>query len=176
MATATLQTEEMAETENKKATSTKAANNYRVKLNGIHARHSNKQRLTSQHRMNIRNLIFRYNIYKLKNSISGYMLWIAAWHIVIDNMYSQICLKDYPIFFRNGILIGFFILICIKICFFHLQPEWMKTKEYWDKTFETRYELLKKDSTRPPLKVIKIVLLYSVWYLHCSYTLIVHVH
>lgn len=38
-----------------------------------------------------------------------------------------------------------------KFC--HSQPEWMKTKEYWDKTFETRYELLKKDTTRPPLKV-----------------------
>lgn len=29
----------------------------------------------------------------------------------------------------------------------------MKTKEYWDKTFETRYETLLKDETRPPLKV-----------------------
>lgn len=30
----------------------------------------------------------------------------------------------------------------------------MKTKEYWDKSFETRYENIKKDDDRPPLKVI----------------------
>lgn len=34
------------------------------------------------------------------------------------------------------------------------QPEWMKTKEYWDKSFETRFEKIKKDDDRPPLKVI----------------------
>ena len=34
------------------------------------------------------------------------------------------------------------------------QPEWMKTKEYWDKDFENRYEKLQKDPNRPPLKVI----------------------
>lgn len=36
---------------------------------------------------------------------------------------------------------------------FDFQPEWMKTKEYWDKTFETRYEKLKQEPERPPLKV-----------------------
>lgn len=35
----------------------------------------------------------------------------------------------------------------------HFQPEWMKTKEYWDKSFETRFEKIKKNESRPPLKV-----------------------
>ncbi|XP_050085096.1 alpha-mannosidase 2 isoform X2 [Anopheles aquasalis] len=35
---------------------------------------------------------------------------------------------------------------------FDFQPEWMKTKEYWDKDFESRYEKLQKDPKRPPLK------------------------
>lgn len=29
----------------------------------------------------------------------------------------------------------------------------MKSKEYWDKTFEDRYERQKMDPERPPLKV-----------------------
>ncbi|XP_055848547.1 alpha-mannosidase 2 isoform X2 [Episyrphus balteatus] len=37
---------------------------------------------------------------------------------------------------------------------FDFQPEWIRTKEYWDKTFEERYEQQKKDHSRPPLKVI----------------------
>ncbi|GAB0093322.1 Alpha-mannosidase [Sergentomyia squamirostris] len=37
---------------------------------------------------------------------------------------------------------------------FDFQPEWMKTKEYWDKTFEARFEELRKNPERPPLKVI----------------------
>lgn len=37
---------------------------------------------------------------------------------------------------------------------FDFQPEWIRTKEYWDKTFEERYEQQKKDNIRPPLKVI----------------------
>lgn len=34
-----------------------------------------------------------------------------------------------------------------------LQPDWMKTKEYWDREFENRYEKLMSDTKRPPLKV-----------------------
>ncbi|XP_056646143.1 alpha-mannosidase 2 [Diorhabda sublineata] len=37
---------------------------------------------------------------------------------------------------------------------FDFQPSWMKNKEYWDKTFEDRYERQKMDPERPPLKVI----------------------
>lgn len=37
--------------------------------------------------------------------------------------------------------------------FYFTQPEWMKTKEYWDKSFETQYEKLKQNPERPPLKV-----------------------
>lgn len=37
---------------------------------------------------------------------------------------------------------------------FDFQPAWMKTKEYWDDTFERRYNELKEDPTKPPLKVI----------------------
>ncbi|KAJ8920908.1 hypothetical protein NQ315_015701 [Exocentrus adspersus] len=37
---------------------------------------------------------------------------------------------------------------------FEFQPSWMKSKEYWDKTFEDRYERQKMDPERPPLKVI----------------------
>uniref|UniRef100_A0A6B2E8D7 Alpha-mannosidase n=1 Tax=Phlebotomus kandelakii TaxID=1109342 RepID=A0A6B2E8D7_9DIPT len=37
---------------------------------------------------------------------------------------------------------------------FDFQPEWMKSKEYWDKSFEARYEELRKNPERPPLKVI----------------------
>lgn len=32
----------------------------------------------------------------------------------------------------------------------------MKTKEYWDSTFEHRFETLRKDTARPPLKVILV--------------------
>lgn len=32
----------------------------------------------------------------------------------------------------------------------------MKTKEYWDKTFETRYSEQNKDESRPPLKVVLV--------------------
>ncbi|XP_055588415.1 alpha-mannosidase 2 [Uranotaenia lowii] len=39
---------------------------------------------------------------------------------------------------------------------FDFQPEWMKTKEYWDKDFETRYEQLQKDPKRPPLKIVVV--------------------
>ncbi|XP_074027026.1 alpha-Mannosidase class II b [Leptinotarsa decemlineata] len=37
---------------------------------------------------------------------------------------------------------------------FEFQPSWMKSKEYWDKAFEDRYERLKMDPERPHLKVI----------------------
>lgn len=37
---------------------------------------------------------------------------------------------------------------------FEFQPTWMKSKEYWDKYFEDRYERQKMDAERPPLKVI----------------------
>ncbi|CAG9863272.1 unnamed protein product [Phyllotreta striolata] len=37
---------------------------------------------------------------------------------------------------------------------FEFQPAWMKSKEYWDKTFEDRYERQKMDPERPHLKVI----------------------
>ncbi|XP_066258690.1 alpha-mannosidase 2 [Euwallacea similis] len=37
---------------------------------------------------------------------------------------------------------------------FDFQPTWMRSKEYWDKTFEDRYERQKMDPERPPLKVI----------------------
>ncbi|XP_077301599.1 alpha-Mannosidase class II b [Arctopsyche grandis] len=37
---------------------------------------------------------------------------------------------------------------------FEFQPQWMRSKEYWNKSFEDRYEQLRKDPNRPPLKVI----------------------
>lgn len=37
---------------------------------------------------------------------------------------------------------------------FLLQPSWMRSREYWDDSFEARYAELRKDPTRPPLKVI----------------------
>lgn len=37
---------------------------------------------------------------------------------------------------------------------FEFQPTWMKSKEYWDKYLEDRYERQKMDAERPPLKVI----------------------
>lgn len=37
---------------------------------------------------------------------------------------------------------------------FEFEPDWMKTKEYWDKDFESRYEKLMSDPNRQPLKVI----------------------
>ncbi|EDW14126.2 uncharacterized protein Dmoj_GI23509 [Drosophila mojavensis] len=39
---------------------------------------------------------------------------------------------------------------------FDFQPEWMRSKEYWDRGFEERYEAQKKDKQRPPLKVIVV--------------------
>uniref|UniRef100_A0A182NG26 Alpha-mannosidase n=1 Tax=Anopheles dirus TaxID=7168 RepID=A0A182NG26_9DIPT len=49
----------------------------------------------------------------------------------------------------NEISLQFFDAIRTK-------PEWMKTKEYWDKDFETRYEKLQKDPKRPPLKIVVV--------------------
>ncbi|XP_055908577.1 alpha-mannosidase 2 [Eupeodes corollae] len=37
---------------------------------------------------------------------------------------------------------------------FDFQPEWIRTKEYWDKSFEERYEQQKQDKLRQPLKII----------------------
>lgn len=34
-----------------------------------------------------------------------------------------------------------------------LQPSWMRSREYWDDSFEARFAELRKDPTRPPLKV-----------------------
>lgn len=34
-----------------------------------------------------------------------------------------------------------------------LQPSWLRIKEFWDKTFEERYEDFRNDSRRPKLKV-----------------------
>ncbi|XP_045783844.1 alpha-mannosidase 2 isoform X3 [Maniola jurtina] len=39
---------------------------------------------------------------------------------------------------------------------FDFQPSWLRTKEFWDKSFEDRYEKLKNDSRRPRLKVIVV--------------------
>ncbi|XP_053682330.1 alpha-mannosidase 2 [Sabethes cyaneus] len=39
---------------------------------------------------------------------------------------------------------------------FDFQPEWMKTKEYWDKDFESRYEKQQKDPQRPPLRIVVV--------------------
>ncbi|XP_026463668.1 alpha-mannosidase 2-like [Ctenocephalides felis] len=39
---------------------------------------------------------------------------------------------------------------------FDFQPAWMKTKEYWDDTFERRYSKIKQDPNRPHLKVILV--------------------
>ncbi|KAI5636971.1 alpha mannosidase middle domain-containing protein [Phthorimaea operculella] len=39
---------------------------------------------------------------------------------------------------------------------FEFQPSWMRTKEFWDKTFEERYELNRNDPQRPKLKVIVV--------------------
>lgn len=37
---------------------------------------------------------------------------------------------------------------------FEFEPDWMKTKEYWDKDFESRYEKQMNDPQRPPLKIV----------------------
>ncbi|XP_011297547.1 alpha-mannosidase 2 [Fopius arisanus] len=37
---------------------------------------------------------------------------------------------------------------------FDFQPSWMRSREYWDDSFEARYAELRKDPKRPPLKVI----------------------
>ncbi|XP_076235617.1 alpha-Mannosidase class II b [Calliopsis andreniformis] len=39
---------------------------------------------------------------------------------------------------------------------FDFQPSWMRSREYWDDSFEARYAELRKDPTRPPLKVILV--------------------
>ncbi|KAI8045827.1 hypothetical protein M5D96_002016 [Drosophila gunungcola] len=39
---------------------------------------------------------------------------------------------------------------------FDFQPEWMRSKEYWDRGFEERFEAQKKDKQRPPLKIIVV--------------------
>ncbi|XP_034936325.1 uncharacterized protein, partial [Chelonus insularis] len=35
---------------------------------------------------------------------------------------------------------------------FDFQPSWMRSREYWDDSFEARYAEYRKDPTRPPLK------------------------
>uniref|UniRef100_A0A0A1X9U7 Alpha-mannosidase n=1 Tax=Zeugodacus cucurbitae TaxID=28588 RepID=A0A0A1X9U7_ZEUCU len=39
---------------------------------------------------------------------------------------------------------------------FDFQPEWIHTKEYWDRGFEERFEAQKKDYKRPPLKIFVV--------------------
>ncbi|XP_011495983.1 PREDICTED: alpha-mannosidase 2 isoform X1 [Ceratosolen solmsi marchali] len=39
---------------------------------------------------------------------------------------------------------------------FDFQPSWMRSREYWDDSFERRYTELKNDPKRPPLKVILV--------------------
>ncbi|XP_047523943.1 alpha-mannosidase 2 [Pieris napi] len=39
---------------------------------------------------------------------------------------------------------------------FDFQPNWLRTKEFWDRSFEERYENNKNDSRRPKLKVIVV--------------------
>ncbi|XP_035436664.2 alpha-mannosidase 2 [Spodoptera frugiperda] len=39
---------------------------------------------------------------------------------------------------------------------FDFQPSWLRTKEFWDKSFEDRYERIHNDTTRPRLKVIVV--------------------
>lgn len=39
---------------------------------------------------------------------------------------------------------------------FDFQPSWLRTKEFWDKKFEDRYEMLHMDNKRPELKVIVV--------------------
>ncbi|XP_066601390.1 alpha-mannosidase 2-like isoform X2 [Prorops nasuta] len=39
---------------------------------------------------------------------------------------------------------------------FDFQPSWMRSREYWDESFETRYAELRKDPKRPALKVILV--------------------
>ncbi|XP_072931215.1 alpha-mannosidase 2 [Epargyreus clarus] len=39
---------------------------------------------------------------------------------------------------------------------FEFQPSWLRSKEFWDKSFEDRYERLRNDSSRPRLKVIVV--------------------
>lgn len=37
---------------------------------------------------------------------------------------------------------------------FFLQPNWLRNKEFWDSSFETRYELFQRNTSRPNLRVI----------------------
>ncbi|XP_067638847.1 alpha-mannosidase 2 [Eurosta solidaginis] len=39
---------------------------------------------------------------------------------------------------------------------FDFQPEWIHTKEYWDRGFEERFAAQKKDFKRPPLKIFVV--------------------
>lgn len=36
------------------------------------------------------------------------------------------------------------------------QPDWMSTREFWDRSFEAKYEALMKNTSRPPLRVIVV--------------------
>ncbi|CAH2035422.1 unnamed protein product, partial [Iphiclides podalirius] len=39
---------------------------------------------------------------------------------------------------------------------FDFQPSWLRTKEFWDRSFEERYENIRNDTRRPRLKVIVV--------------------
>ncbi|XP_075991466.1 alpha-Mannosidase class II b [Anticarsia gemmatalis] len=39
---------------------------------------------------------------------------------------------------------------------FEFQPSWLRTKEFWDKSFEDRYEKIRNETHRPRLKVIVV--------------------
>lgn len=41
----------------------------------------------------------------------------------------------------------------LTVVYSPLQPSWMRSREYWDDSFEARFAELRKDPTRPPLKV-----------------------
>lgn len=51
----------------------------------------------------------------------------------------------------------YIVKLVLNVCYpFLPQPEWVRTKEYWDRGFEERFEAQKKDKQRPPLKVSTI--------------------
>lgn len=46
--------------------------------------------------------------------------------------------------------------------YFYFQPSWLRTKEFWDKSFEDRYEKIHNDTRRPRLKVGKNLYIINI--------------
>lgn len=56
--------------------------------------------------------------------------------------------------FQVGTVFGLFPYVHLMPVTSCLQPDWINSREFWDRDFETRFEAMRKNTSRPALKVI----------------------